>query len=86
MENRIKEIKLEKDVTFRYVATDCNPSDYATRGLSVKEMMCSLSWWHGPSWDQNDDASWSNGNFSDLTPEVLQRVAEEVRKAKPTYE
>ena len=41
VENRIKEIKLEKDVTFCYIATDCNPSDCATRGLSVKEM-CSL--------------------------------------------
>ena len=35
VENRIKEIKLEKDVTFRYVSTVDNLADFATRGLSV---------------------------------------------------
>ena len=50
VENRIREIKLEEDVTFRYVPTLHNPSDYATRGLSVQEIMCSSLWWHGPSW------------------------------------
>ena len=35
VENHIKEIKLEKDVTFHYVSTVDNPADFATRGLSV---------------------------------------------------
>ena len=41
IENRIEEIKSEKDVIFCYVATDHNPPYLATRGLSVQNIMCS---------------------------------------------
>ena len=80
VENRIREIKLEEDVTFRYVPTLHNPSDYATRGLSVQEIMCSSLWWHGPSWLQEEDTLWPVRNPSDTTPEVLQQANNEVRK------
>ena len=83
VENRIREIKLEEDVTFRYVPTLHNPSDYATRGLSVQEIMCSSLWWHGPSWLQEEDMLWPVRNPSDTTPEVLQQANNEVRKSNP---
>ena len=86
VENRIKEIKLEKDVTFRYVSTVDNPTDFATRGLSVQEIKCSSLWWHGPSWLQDDDSLWPVGSYSDMAPDILQQTDNEVRKLKPSCE
>ena len=86
VENRIKEIKLEKDVTFCYVSTVDNPADFATRGLSVQEIKCSSLWWHGPSWLQDDDSLWPVGSYSDTAPEILQQTDNEVRKLKPSCE
>ena len=83
VENRIREIKLEEDVTFHYVNTLHNPSDYATSGLSVQEIMCSSLWWHGPSWLQEEDTFWPVRNPSDTAPEVLQQANSEVRKLNP---
>ena len=82
LENHIREIKLEEDVTFRYVPTLHNPADYATRGLSVQEIMYSSLWWHGPSWLQEEDTFWPVRNPSDTTPEVLQQANSEVRKLR----
>ena len=36
VENRIKEIRMEKDITFCYIPSKQNPADYATRGLTVQ--------------------------------------------------
>ena len=72
IENRIEEIKSERDVIFHYVATYHNPSDLATRGLSVQDIMCSSLWWYGPSWLHDDDTLWPAWNFSYVAPEVLQ--------------
>ena len=50
VENRIKEIQSQKNTSFCYIASGRNPSDYATRGLSIADIKeCSL-WWHGPNW------------------------------------
>ena len=38
VENRVKEIKLHRDLRFRYIAFGHNPADLATRGLSVSEL------------------------------------------------
>ena len=83
VEDHIREIKLEKDVTFHYVKTLHNPLDYATSGLSVQEIMCSSLWWHGPSWLQEEDIFWPVRNPSDTAPEVLQQANSEVRKLNP---
>ena len=81
VENRVGEIKLEKDISYRYVPTLYNPSDHATRGLSVQEIMCSSLWWHGPSWLQEDDTFWPVTSPSDIIPEVLQQANSEIRKS-----
>lgn len=50
VDNRIKEIKQQQNMTFRYIISSHNPSDSATRGLTVSELNKSSLWWHGPSW------------------------------------
>ena len=57
VENRIKEILKETDVTFRYVPSNENLADFPTRGLSVMEMEAKL-WWYGPSWLKNSEERW----------------------------
>jgi len=52
MENRLEEIKEENITSFRYVASDQNPADLATRGSSGTEFTLSFLWWHGSSWFQ----------------------------------
>jgi len=86
VENRIKEIHLEKDVIFRYIASDQNPSDLATRGPSVVDIVNSSLWWHGPPWLCLEDCLWHTWNLSDITPDVLSQVDSEVKGQKSFIE
>ena len=46
---RIKEINaLSSFTSWKYVSTDLNPADIATRGMKPSELMESQLWWHGP--------------------------------------
>ena len=47
--NRLREIKSLEGVSIRYVPTEENPADLATRGKSPSELMNSI-WWNGPHW------------------------------------
>ena len=69
VENRVKEIKLHRDLRFRNIASGHNPADLATRGLSVSELCeCSL-WWHGPSWLGTNHLSWPAWSLPEITAE-----------------
>ena len=86
VEKRIKEIRLGKDITFRYIASNQNPSDLATRGQSVCDIANFALRWHGPSWLRVEDCLWPSWNLSDITPEVLLQVNSEVKGQKPVFE
>ena len=43
---------------WRYVATDCNPADYASRGLSPHELLQAEMWWSGPPWLSLSPDTW----------------------------
>ena len=45
VENRLKEIKSHKGILFKYVPTQENPADLATRGKSPAELQHSI-WWN----------------------------------------
>ena len=45
--NRVAKIRLHKDTEWRYVPTDNNPADLASRGAQVEE---SQLWWTGHEW------------------------------------
>ena len=44
VENRIKEIKQEKDIVCHYVPTNQNPADIPTRGMDVSEISLVVEW------------------------------------------
>ena len=43
VENRIKELRKQENVTFQYIPSDQNPADHITRGLTVPDLKnCNL--------------------------------------------
>jgi hypothetical protein len=82
--NRVDEIKKATDVTFRYVSTNENPADVASRGSSAVGFAENDSWWYGPSWAALPEDKWSVGNLPAVTPEVLKLVDEEMKKKQST--
>ena len=47
---RINEIKGFKEIGVKYVKSEENPADVATRGCRVDELSKKEIWWKGPSW------------------------------------
>ena len=72
VENRLREIKAERNISFRYVPTLENPADLATKGKSANELFESL-WWHGPSWLKKPIEVWPTCETDIMDPESLQR-------------
>ncbi|CAH4033564.1 unnamed protein product [Pieris brassicae] len=49
--NRVKQIVQDMPSnTWRYVKSEENPADCASRGISVKQLEMHSLWWNGPSW------------------------------------
>ena len=76
VENRIKEIQMEKDITFCYIPSKQNPADYATHGLTVQEIVNCELWWHGPKWLKFEQTTWPSWNMPDITPDKLDHLFE----------
>ena len=57
--NRVKEIKFLEGMSIRYVPTEENQADLATRGKSPSELMNSI-WWNGPHWLSQTEDKWLN--------------------------
>ena len=45
-------------IQWRYVSTDANPADIASRGTLPKELTSKDLWWKGPPWLTNPPAEW----------------------------
>lgn len=73
---RVEEIKAAKPVTLRYVPTDLNIADLATRGSTVEELKRS-NWYSGPEFLQQHETNWPEGNIPMLTPELMEMVGKE---------
>jgi len=81
VENRIKEIQSQKDISFCYIGSNQYLSDYATRGLSVADIKeCSL-WWNGLDWLRRPQAQWLTWNLPELTPEMLGQIQTEIKES-----
>ena len=62
--NRLKEIKSLEGVSIRYVSTEENPADLATRGKSPSELI-NTSWWNGPHWLSQTEDQWPHPKISE---------------------
>ena len=86
VDNRIKEIKQQQNMTFRYITSSHNPADFATRGLTVLELEKSSLWWHGPSWLETNSLSWPTWNLSEITSEEFKYLESEFKGFKSSIE
>lgn len=58
--NRLSEIRLQTECSFRYVPTFDNPADIITRGSVVNDLKNNTFWWYGPKWLLLDEKEWPN--------------------------
>ena len=72
----LKEIKSLEGVTFRYIPSQENPADLATRGKSPAELASSL-WWNGPTSLCEPQSQWPElkvPEFDQNSPEVIAEI------------
>src|SRR4051794_1329522 len=71
-----------KDLRFRYVPTDQNPADFASRGTTLAELRDNQLWWHGPTWLSMEESEWPyiSEQFR-IEPETLEKIASEEKKS-----
>ena len=73
--NRVGDICSRIPATqWRYVATDLNPADFASRGLSLQELLQKVIWWEGPPWLEQDSEFWPRSNLTRELPEFKSKV------------
>ena len=82
VENRVREIRSQRDLSFRYIASDQNPADCATRGLAVVDIKSSSLWWHGPSWLLEKQSMWPSWKLPELTSEILNQLQTEAKESQ----
>uniref|UniRef100_A0AAF5PUQ4 Integrase catalytic domain-containing protein n=1 Tax=Wuchereria bancrofti TaxID=6293 RepID=A0AAF5PUQ4_WUCBA len=57
VQNRVEEIRQTK-FSFRYIPSEFNPADVATRGLSPLRLTQIELWWKGPDWLAKEESTW----------------------------
>ena len=89
VENRIKEMKEDREINFHYISTTENPADIASRGASACELQHNRLWWHGPDWMVQTRAAWSVWKCEDgdkQSVEAKYQIESEFRKGKILFE
>ena len=74
--NRLKEIKSLEGTVFRYISTQENPADLATRGKAPSELNSSI-WWNGPPWlSKPESLCWPESKFPELDKDSEEAITE----------
>ncbi|XP_017482274.1 PREDICTED: uncharacterized protein LOC108371266 [Rhagoletis zephyria] len=64
--NRINKIlEVSEEGQWRYVASEDNPADCSSRGLSSLKLARYQLWWRGPSWLSLPASEWPNHNITE---------------------
>ncbi|CAK5016320.1 unnamed protein product [Meloidogyne enterolobii] len=58
VKRRITELRENKSINWKYVPTEHNPSDLATRGCLCEELKSHKIWWEGPSFLRKNESEW----------------------------
>ena len=86
VQRRINEIHSIKDIEFRYVSTDQNPADIASRSCTAEQLNESDIWWHGPRWLRDKANCWPTWNTDIISKEVMEKISAETKGPKVLYE
>ena len=85
VKNRIQEITAIGKNSLRYVNTEHNPADIATRGFSVAELQSLNLWFNGPEWINDQEEEWPMWDTHEISPEVLEKIASESKGTKTLF-
>lgn len=67
--NRVREINESRSFCeFRYVSTEFNPADIASRGTSLQKLIKHQPWWHGPHFLSKGKENWPNSLILPIQP------------------
>ena len=80
VEKRLDEIRKEKDIIFGYIPSNQNTADFATRGLTVSEIIESDQWWHGPNWLRQDELNWPSWNLPDISSAEIEQLLDQAKQ------
>ncbi|XP_025201851.1 uncharacterized protein LOC112599258 [Melanaphis sacchari] len=68
--NRVSQIlEITKAPQWHHVATNENPADILSRGITTQELPDATTWWFGPQWLSGDTISWRSQSIFALMPE-----------------
>lgn len=56
--NRVSEIQSNRINEWRYIKSEENPADCASRGIMPSELEEHKLWWTGPKWLEENEQSW----------------------------
>ena len=82
IENRLAAIREILGIIYRYIRTQENPADLATRNnRSFTEIATSNLWWGGPEWLQKEMKDWPNFEVPVIDEKVLKVADEKAEKS-----
>uniref|UniRef100_A0A914XCT4 Integrase catalytic domain-containing protein n=1 Tax=Plectus sambesii TaxID=2011161 RepID=A0A914XCT4_9BILA len=84
--NRVKDIRAEEDIHFRYISTDENPADLSSRGLKAAQLEDNSLWWNGPKWLKTANHQWPEWNMPEFQPHIQREIDNESKGSKSFYE
>ena len=58
VENRLNEIRKDRDIVYHYIPSSENPADFPSRSLDTEELRDNHLWWYGPEWVLSPSDSW----------------------------
>lgn len=54
----IQTISEERNIKWKWIASEDNPADLISRGTSMMELSMASKWWNGPSWFNSAEKDW----------------------------
>lgn len=86
VENRVREINKQEDISFHYISSKENPADIASRGASTIELQKNNLWWNGPDWLIRPTNEWPVWKYDKENKTLLAETESECKKTKVMYE
>ena len=75
--NRVETIRDGSQPTqWHYVKSELNPADYASRGLTMTELLKTHNWLQGPQFLWSEDSNWPTWSMSEESTQSMERDPE----------
>ena len=86
VENRLKEIRAQSNLNYRYIASSDNPADISTRSKTIEELENSSLWKKGPNWLTLPEHASPTWDMPEITEETLRELEAESKGPKTLFE